>query len=264
MCLIFLSVNQHPTYKLIVAANRDEFYNRRTAAAAYWKDHPDILGGRDLEAKGTWLGVTSSGKISLLTNYRDPKNINPKAPSRGRLVSDFLEGNLPAEEYLRQVEKDAGAYNGFNLLTGTMDDLHYFSNYKKGIETLIPGVYGLSNKLLDTPWPKVKRGKEMFMEILRQQYLHPKLLFEFLYDDQRAPDDQLPDTGVGLERERALSSMFIKSPDYGSRCSTTVLVDRRNHVLFSERVYDLTTFQFSEKSFEFYIGSARLDETKEQ
>lgn len=254
MCLIFLSLHNHPTYKLIVAANRDEFYNRKTAAAAYWPDYREIVGGRDLEAQGTWMAMTRSGKISLLTNYRDPKNIDPQAPSRGRLVSDYLEKKIPAELYLSEIEKNGKEYNGFNLLTGTVDELYYFSNYKTGIEKLRPGIYGLSNHLLDTPWPKVQRGKKKFREILQNTVVQPKVMFEFLYDDQRAPDDQLPDTGIGLERERALSSMFIKSPDYGSRCSTVVLVDKQNNALFSERVYNLTTFEFSEKTFEFGIN----------
>lgn len=254
MCLIFLSLDHHPTYKLIIAANRDEFYNRKTAAAEYWDDYPEIVGGRDMEAHGTWMAMTRSGKISLLTNYRDPKNINPQAPSRGRLVSDYLERKIPAELYLSEVEKNGKDYNGFNLLTGTVDELYYFSNYKTGIEKLSPGVYGLSNHVMDTPWPKVQRGKKRFQKILQKAKIQSIELFEFLYDDKRAADDQLPDTGIGLERERALSSMFIKSPGYGSRCSTVVLVDKQNNALFSERVYNLTTFEFSEKTFEFGIN----------
>ena len=251
MCLIFVSLNNHPRYKLIIAANRDEFYQRKTAAADFWSDHPEVLGGRDLEANGTWMGMTRSGKISLLTNYRDPKNINPGAPSRGRLVSDYLESEIEPETYLMKIEPNGNRYNGFNLLTGTVDELWYFSNYSKGVQKLSPGLHGLSNHLLDTPWPKVIRGKERIRTILQPQDIDPDVLFEFLYDDQQAPDNQLPDTDVGLERERALSSMFIKSPGYGSRCSTVVLVDQQNKVVFAERVYDLRTFEFTTKTFEF-------------
>jgi uncharacterized protein with NRDE domain len=254
MCLIFISLNDHPTYKLIVAANRDEFYGRKTAAADYWKDYPNIIAGRDLEANGTWMGVTTSGRISLLTNYRDPKNINPAAPSRGHLVSDFLQSNEPASQYIKNVEKVGKKYNGFNLLAGSFEELFYFSNYGHGIEQLKPGLHGLSNHLLDTPWPKVKRGKEKLKGILKEKTIAPDALFEFLFDDHRALDAELPDTGVGLERERALSSMFIKSPGYGSRCSTVLLAERSGHVLFAERVYDLQTFAFSLKTFEFEAG----------
>ncbi|CAN5320754.1 NRDE family protein [soil metagenome] len=253
MCLIFFSLHSHPTYKLIIAGNRDEFYNRRTAAADYWKDFPGIVGGRDLEAQGTWMAMTTSGKISLLTNYRDPKNINPAAPSRGNLVSDYLERDVKAEEYLNVVAMEGQRYNGFNLLVGTADELFYYSNYGDGFKKISPGLHGLSNHLLDTPWPKVQRGKEGLQPILNQTKIHPHTLFEFLYDSETAIDSQLPDTGIGLERERALSSMFIKTPNYGSRCSTVVLIDQKNHVHYAERVYDLKTFGYSERSFEFDV-----------
>jgi uncharacterized protein with NRDE domain len=252
MCLIFISLNDHPSYKLIVAANRDEFYNRRTAAADFWEDYPGILGGRDLEAHGTWLGLSRTGKISMITNYRDPKNIDPSAPSRGPLVSDFLVSNETPEAYLRQLEPRAKQYNGFNLIAGTTEELWYFSNYRKGIEKLDAGLYGLSNHLLETPWPKVQKGKKLMRETIRHPF-KPNDLFDLLYNSETAPDETLPDTGVGLERERSLSAMFIKSPGYGTRCSTVVLVSHDNHVFFAERVYDLATFDFSEKSFTFKI-----------
>jgi uncharacterized protein with NRDE domain len=253
MCLIFLSLHDHPTYKLIIAANRDEFYNRKTAAAGYWEDHPYVLGGRDLEANGTWMGVTTSGKVSLLTNYRDPKNIDPNAPSRGRLVSDYLENEEKPDQYIKKIGERGSEYNGFNLIAGTFDELWYVSNYKKGIDKITPGLHGLSNHLLDTPWPKVRRGKEVLGEILKKKTITPDELFQFLFDDRQAVDTELPDTGIGLERERALSSMFIKSPGYGSRCSTVLLARHDGHVLFAERVYDLQTFGFSLKTFEFDV-----------
>jgi uncharacterized protein with NRDE domain len=253
MCLIFLSLKQHPTYKLIVAANRDEFYNRKTSPADFWKDHSNIVGGRDLEAQGTWLAMTTSGKISMLTNYRDPKNINPIAPSRGQLVSDYLEQDVASEEYLKKIERKAKAYNGFNLLVGNPEEFYYLSNYKIGIDKITSGFFGLSNHLLETPWPKVKNGKRKFEQHLRSENISSHLLFEFLYDGERASDDQLPETGIGLERERALSSMFIKSPNYGSRCSTVILIDQQNNVEFSERVYDLTSFDYVTKTIKFRI-----------
>jgi uncharacterized protein with NRDE domain len=249
MCLIFISINQHPRYKLIVAANRDEFYNRKTAPAHFWNDEPNILGGRDLEAGGTWLGVNKRGKISMITNYRDPKNINPAAPSRGKLVSDFLVNEEGGEQYQKGIQHPE-TYNGFNLVTGTSDALYYFSNYREGITEMKSGLFGLSNHLLDTPWPKVKKGKVLMTEILSQPFTS-KDLFGLLYNEGIATDDLLPDTGVGLERERALSSMFIKSPGYGTRCSTVILVDRDNNFMFSERVYDLSTFEYIENTFSF-------------
>ena len=259
MCLIFLSISQHPTYQLIVAANRDEFYERKTAPADFWKDHPQILGGRDLEAGGTWMAMTRSGKISMITNYRDLKNLKSKAPSRGQLVSDYLIGETDPENYLKRIAADKDQYNGFNLIVGSPAALWYLSNYKSGVEKITSGVHGLSNALLDTPWPKVVSGKNKFEQIVKQDKIEADALFTLLLDERVAPDDQLPDTGVGLERERQLSSMFIKSPGYGSRCSTVVLIDKSNHVLFAERVYDLQTFQYTTKKFEFDIQFTNED-----
>lgn len=252
MCLIFTAINYHPVFKLIVAANRDEFYNRKTAPANYWEDYPNVLGGRDLQAGGTWMGMTKQGKISMLTNYRDPKSIRADAPSRGFLVADYLEKEIDPESFLKNIEP--ARYNGFNLLMGTIDNLWYLSNYKSGITKLDNGLYGLSNHLLDTPWPKVVRGKKKLIPILGKSDLTTNELMEFLYDDELATKD-LPSTGVSPELEKALSSMFIKTPGYGSRCSTVVLVDKENHVKFSERVYDLTTFNYTLSEYEFDVAN---------
>lgn len=257
MCLIFLSLNQHPNYKLIVAANRDEFYARQTSPADFWKEHPQIVGGRDLEAMkpngtcGTWMAMSKNGRIAMVTNYRDLKNLKSVAPSRGYLVTDFLLSDKSPEKYLKAIEKTKNDYNGFNLIVGNTEELFYLSNYKEGIIKIENGFHGLSNHLLDTPWPKVKRGKEKMKPLFDEEKIDPKKILNALYDDEQAPDAQLPDTGVGLERERMLSSMFIKSPNYGSRCSTVLTVDRNNKVEFTERVYDLKMFEFTEKSFLF-------------
>ncbi len=259
MCLIFLSLHQHPNYKLIVAANRDEFYARKTEAAEFWNDYPQIVGGRDLEAKkpdgtcGTWMAMNKNGRIAMVTNYRDLKNLKSQAPSRGHLVTDFLLSDELPEKYLRSIEPRASLYNGFNLIVGSAEELFYLSNYKKGIVNIENGFHGLSNHLLDTPWPKVRRGKEKMKLLFEGKKIKPEEILNALYDEQQAPDEQLPDTGVGLERERMLSSMFIKSPNYGSRCSTVVTIDRNNKVEFTERVYDLVTFAFTEKRFAFDV-----------
>ncbi|HCZ34876.1 MAG TPA: hypothetical protein DHV26_03010 [Cytophagales bacterium] len=255
MCLVFISINSHPQYKVIVAANRDEFYERKTAPAAFWKDQPEIVGGRDLEADGTWMAMNTNGKVALVTNYRDPANINPKAPSRGKLVSDFLSGNKSPEQYLHELEPNANYYNGFNLLVGQLDDWWYLSNYKPGIQKLEPGRYGLSNHLLNTEWPKVKRGKEKFAKFIEYDFL-PEDLFRMLYDEQRAEDQTLPDTGIGLDRERALSSMFIKTKGYGTRCSTVLLIDKEDRVQYYERSYDLETFGYSTRGYRFNVATS--------
>lgn len=254
MCLIFLAVQKHPRYKLIVAANRDEFYQRKTAAADYWQDHPEILGGRDLEAKGTWMAMNKNGRLAMVTNYRDLRNLKTVAPSRGALVTDFLLEQSSPEKYLNEVAVKGYQYNGFNLIVGSAEGLWYNSNYKEGVEKISPGLHGLSNHLLDTPWPKVERGLEKMDKLMLEEEIHSDQLYTILLDEAVASDDKLPDTGIGLERERALSSMFIKSPGYGTRCSTVILIDQHNAVQFSERVYDLKTFSYTQKNFDFVIG----------
>lgn len=254
MCLLFLALHHHSKYKLIIAGNRDEFYERKTAPADYWPDHPEILGGRDLEAGGTWLAMSKTGRLSMITNYRDPKNIISHAPSRGNLVSDFLLQNNSPQQYLDQINPGKEKYNGFNLITGVagaLTELWYLSNYKEGVAKITDGVYGLSNALLDTTWPKVTEGKKKFEQVIQEKVILPDALFTMLRDDHMAADDQLPNTGVGLDRERVLSSMFIKSPGYGSRCSTVILIDHHNRVIFTERTYDLNTYAFTNKRYEF-------------
>lgn len=253
MCLIFLSLNNHPTYSLILAGNRDEFHNRPTAPAGFWQDAPQLLAGRDLEANGTWLGITRNGRISLLTNYRDPLHINPDAPSRGHLVSNYLKGKMSPNDYLSDVATRGKSFNGFNLIVGTPGELWYYSNYGTGVAKIQSGFHGLSNHLLDTPWPKVEKGKDLLRPMIEKKVIEPGDLLDALYDDRQAPDGQLPDTGVGLERERVLSPMFIKSPNYGSRCSTVVLIELNGHVRFSERVYDLQTYDYKTQHFEFDV-----------
>ena len=170
MCLIFISLNDHPDYRLIVAANRDEFYERKTHPAQFWNDHTNILGGRDLEANGTWMAMAKNGKISMVTNYRDLQNLKKQAPSRGQLVADYLVNGDRPEGYLKEVESKGKNYNGFNLIVGTPNELFYYSNYKNGIEKISDGLHGLSNHLLNTSWPKVEWGKEK-MESKRKDKL---------------------------------------------------------------------------------------------
>jgi uncharacterized protein with NRDE domain len=254
MCLIFFALDVHKDYKLVLAGNRDEFYKRKTASAAFWEEHPHILAGRDLEGMGTWLGVNRQGKISMLTNYRDVANLKSSAPSRGKLVSDYLVDDIQPEAYLSRVAESGALYNGFNLLTGTADALWYYSNYANRIQKLSNGVFGLSNHLLDTPWPKVHKGKSRFASIVDNSEIDKDDLFSLLYNEELASDNALPDTGLSRERERALSAMFIKTPDYGSRSSTVILIGRDNRLSFSERVYNPATFEYVTQSFEFTIS----------
>ena len=240
-----------------MAANRDEFYNRKTEQASFWPNQNHILGGRDLEAMredgtcGTWMGMTKSGKIAMITNYRDFKNLKNNAPSRGHLVSNFLIGNEEPHTYLKKIEKVKNDYNGFNLIVGELNNLFYLSNYKEGVEKLSPGFYGLSNHLLETPWPKVSLAKSKIQPILKKEIIDPNELFEMMRDESLADDALLPNTGIGVERERALSAMFIKTNGYGSRCSTVVLVKHSGETIFAERTYNspLADFQLADYRF---------------
>lgn len=253
MCLILLSYKQNPNYPFILAANRDEFYDRPSAPVAVWEDHPDVLGGRDLKEGGTWLGITRKGRIAALTNYRDPLNVKPDAPSRGWLVSDFLTGKMDDTTYVTSLKKKGEKYNGFNMILGRWPRLFYYSN-KDGAMELEPGIYGLSNHLLNTPWPKVERGKKKFAALLKSnEKPSADAIFEMLADAFRPDDSQLPDTGIGLEWERILSSMFITCPVYGTRSSSVIVIDRAGHVTFTERAFNGHADHWMSAGFEFRI-----------
>lgn len=238
MCLILFAYNMHPSYRLILAANRDEFYDRPSMPADFWTKHPQVLAGLDLKEKGTWLGVNKEGKFAAITNYRDPLSWKADAPSRGKLVSRFLTGHSGAEEYLKKISAEAPKYNGFNLLLGDADGLFVYSNRGEA-QKLSAGIYGLSNRLLDTPWPKVKRGKKLLKATLTQKGDElEEALFVLLADRHVPPDSRLPETGVNLEWERILSPMFITSPVYGTRSSTILLIGKNKRVKFVEKVYN--------------------------
>ena len=238
MCTILFSFTPVSGERLVLLANRDEFYNRPTAPAGTWEDAPEVYAGRDLVAGGTWLGVTNSGRIAAVTNYRDPGQ-EPGELSRGALVADFLKGDADPLDYLSEIEKHADRYTGFNLIVGDIlgpASLFYFSNRGSGIKELGPGLYGLSNHLLDTPWPKVRRGKKVLRELLDRSAPEDDL-FDLLADRTKAPDEELPDTGVGIEIERQLSPIFIETPVYGTRSSTVVRFSEKGEIRFDERVH---------------------------
>ena len=236
MCLVLIALNSHPEYSLIVAANRDEFYDRPSAPAEYWEDAPGILAGRDLKAGGTWLGIDQRGRFAAVTNYRQGQREQSAPRSRGHLVSGFLTTSTDVREYFEQVRADAELYNGFNLIAGDSRELLYYSNREDHIRALGPGLYGLSNHLLDTAWPKVTSTKSAFGTLLSRRASDlTDALFALLSDRTQPPDDQLPHTGVGPEWELLLSSAFITSRDYGTRSSTVVLVGRDGGIVFVER-----------------------------
>jgi uncharacterized protein with NRDE domain len=235
MCLIVFAWQSHPQYPLVVAANRDEFHARPTAAANFWHDYPHILAGRDLEQGGTWLGISTHGQFSALTNMRDP-HAQQGTRSRGFLVRDFLTSTQSPEFFYRQLQSNLHHYSPFNLLLGDSKQL-YYTNHLGNFEQLTPGVYALSNAGIDTPWPKAIHGKQALVNALYQPLNH-ETLFDVLADTNTAADNELPDTGVGLILERMLSARFIISSDYGTRCSTLVSQKNDGTVNFIERQFD--------------------------
>jgi uncharacterized protein with NRDE domain len=240
MCIIFFAYEQHPQYPLILLANRDEFYDRPTAAAQIWEDAPQILAGRDLLFGGTWLGVTKTGRFAAVTNYRAP-NSRKGSRSRGELVSGFLLSEAVPNEFLEGVKLNAYEYSGFNLLVGEVNpqskEIAYYSNRAAGVRILKPGIYGLSNHLLDTAWQKVEKGKKALSEIISREEIEQNKLFELLSDPVLADDEDLPDTGIGFEREKMLSSIFIQTPIYGTRSSTVLLIDNERNITFTEKTF---------------------------
>ncbi len=239
MCLILFAKSAHPSYKLIVLANRDEFHERSSQKAHWWADSNNLLlAGKDLKAGGTWLGINKKGKFGAITNHRDPKNIDPKAPSRGHLLTDFFKESSTSS-YLKKLQTTDKKYNGFNLLIGSVDTLFHYSNISNEIQEVKDGIWGLSNALFDTSWPKVDNGKEKLKKLLTEEKINIDRAFELLKDPTIAKDENLPNTGIGIIKERFLSPICISVPGYGTRTSTILLVDNSNNVYFEEREFIL-------------------------
>jgi uncharacterized protein with NRDE domain len=235
----FLALGQHPEYSLILAANRDEYYKRATAGASFWQEAPHVLAGRDLEAGGTWMGLTLSGSMALLTNFREAKRQEENLPSRGELVRDYLLQEPEPAGYLNRLQKIGAHYSGFSLIFGRGDELYYFSN--RDVHAggrLQPGIHGLSNAGLNSPWPKVQLGKRLLAEHLKQEESpDPAALQNLLSRRDRFRDQDLPDTGLGLELERFLSQMFILGQEYGTRASSLLLLDQKGGLFFQEKSF---------------------------
>lgn len=256
MCILFIAVNQYEGYPLVIAANRDEYYRRETRMSEFWEDRPNLLAGKDLKAGGTWMGVTRSGRIAALTNFRDPINFISEAPSRGQLVTDYLDG-VSVEDWARYLRATRSSYNGYNLLFGDWNALYVYSSRRDELSRLSDGFYGLSNAQLGTPWPKVQRGLLFMKQHCREpNSMKPDVLFQMLRDETKANDDGLPDTGLSIERERLLSSTFIRGDDYGTRSSTILTVDHAARVQWTEQSFELGETAKRQK-FDFTIQLCR-------
>ncbi len=253
MCLILFAYHFHPDYPLIVLANRDEFYQRPSEAAHFWTQAPQLLAGKDLQAGGTWLGYTRGGRFAAITNFRHAEP-SEGIKSRGFLTLDFLLAQSKPKHYLQSLCQQGKEYNAFNLLVGDQQSLYYYSNRQDRIRELAPGVYGLSNHLLDTAWPKVEAGRNQLFEVLQNsiskrsvanepnalqtELLQVEHLLPILLDTHCVPDDELPNTGVGIEIERLLAPLFIRSEHYGTRSSCVLLLDKQGKVQFHEQNFD--------------------------
>lgn len=253
MCLAIIAFNCLTDWPLIVIANRDELHHRPTLPAEPWTDANNILGGRDLEAGGTWLGMTASGKLALLTNFREPGGHDPLAPSRGLLTNQYLRSESLAKSFVQKVQDQCHRYNGFNLIIGDGSDLWYCSNRSDTpVQQVKSGIVGLSNASLNTPWPKLKRTRNAVSALLSQHILSvppdPASFFDIMQDTRSASLSELPQTGVGPEREKLLGSPFIKNERYGTRCITLIMQRSDGQVRFQEKRFDAQA-QFSGESF---------------
>jgi uncharacterized protein with NRDE domain len=254
MCLITIAHRCHRNYSLLVAANRDEYYRRRTAAAHFWEEAPGLLAGRDLQAGGTWMGVTLSGRFAAITNHRNPPWTPATPRSRGLLVRDYLVGNAPAIDYVERVAESAGDYAGFNLLLSDSDGLYYFSNIERRVQELAPGIYSLSNGLLDANWPKQRRASEALSALMPDTIDHGGLQAT-ISNRSPASDSELPETGLGIESERALSAQFIVTPEYGTRATTTLSVHHSGQVEFHEQSFSHGGTTTGKRRFTFRLMS---------
>ncbi len=252
MCLILFAWQTHPRYPLVVAANRDEFHNRPTAAADYWKESPQLLAGRDLQAGGTWLGITRQGQFAAITNYREPQDNEPlMEKSRGHLIKDYLLHTETPSAYAIKLQAQRNNYRGFNALLGNPGTLVYVSNRCGTASELKAGSHGLSNHLLDTDWPKVHLGRSRLDALLEEDKVDPEALFELLADRNVVPGGEPPGFELSLAPELVTRMTFIVSPEYGTRSSTVLLVDRDGDVTFIERQFDAAGRSSGTRSHDF-------------
>lgn len=252
MCLVVLAFQQHPEYPLIVAGNRDEFHKRPSKEIHWWPDESDIVGGRDLQAGGTWLALHRSGRFATVTNYRDADVPAARLRSRGHLITDFLLGKDDSLDYLNALEDSA--YAGFNLLVYDGKTLAWKSNRSDEARVLDPGIYGLSNALLDSPWHKVVRSKAALQQLILEDNVNETELLRLLDDREKAPVGQIADDRLPFETAHGISAGFIVLPDYGTRSSSVVLSDTAGRWRISERRFDASGNTTGDTSFAFASG----------
>lgn len=252
MCLILVAWRGHPKYPLVVAANRDEYHARAAQPAHWWQDEPHILAGRDLSAGGTWLGLTRAGRFAALTNFRGAPR-RDDAPSRGALLTGILRSTDRVTDILEHLARVGSNYNAFNVIFSDGERLAVYESTTGTGRELVPGIYGLSNHLLDTPWPKVRNAKSALTTAL-ERLPDSSATLALLRDDRPAPDEFLPRTGLSQEWERLMSSAFIRADDYGTRCSTIISLDVLGGATFEEWTWNPAGLEESKVSFEFALA----------
>ncbi len=245
MCLIAFAYKTHPKYDLILAANRDEFYARPTRKAQVWEQEgfPRIVAGKDLQAGGTWMGISQDGKWGALTNYRDPEWESQKKTTRGKIVIDYLKSDSGASSGIIELHHRNDDYVGFNVLFGDKDELFHYSNKNQNPVAIQPGIHGVSNALLNTSWPKLDAAKENLHSIISNTDFQKEDIFDMLTNQETARDQNLPDTGIPYKWEKAISSIFIQTETYGTRSSSILLIDKSGYMEFTERRYTPGTLQ---------------------
>lgn len=253
MCLVVLATGLHPDYPLILAANRDEFHARPAKEAHWWPDKPDVVGGRDLQAGGTWLALQRGGRFATVTNFRDAEPPHPGHHSRGFLVTGFLEGELPPQDYLATIDEEK--YAGFNLLVGDAREVAYLSNREDGTRALAPGIYGLSNALLDGPWHKVESTRNRLAALVDSNEINETTLMRLMNDRGRAPVAEVETGHLDFETAYAITAPFIVLPDYGTRCTTVVIADNKGKWHFTERRFDASGRVTGESRFAFQASA---------
>ena len=255
MCLILFAHRAVPGHALVLAANRDEFFARPTESANYWTDAPHVLAGRDLEKGGTWMGVTRDGRWAAVTNFRDGTRPETGARSRGELVARYLLEGSTAASYAAAVASAGAEYPGFSLLLGDSEGVHYVSNRGAGAQVLEPGIYGLSNHLLDTSWPKVERGKREMEALLGVNPEDPtEPLLAVLANRRPAAAAELPQTGVSRDWEKMLSAAFIRAPGYGTRASSVLLIAHSGEASLRERSFGASAELLEDRRFRFAVA----------
>lgn len=240
MCLIVFAFNHHPEYPLILAGNRDEFYAREAEQAHIWDTDPAILAGKDLRAGGTWLGVSKKGEFGAITNYRDLDNPIEGERSRGEIIPGFLTRSGKARQKLNRLKQSLQHYSGFNLLAGNKEQLYYLNNVHGKIDPVEPGIHGISNAVLNTPWPKVEMAKLEFKKAITPKSIDRERIFRLLKNSETFPEESLPETGLSPEMEKAVSPIFIETEGYGTRCSNLLTIDSGGRINFIEKTYPVS------------------------